>query len=155
MSMDFEFYAAKGNAFVRLVADELDAPRARSGRVIRSVLHALRNRLTHEESFHLLAQLPMVLKGVYVDGWKFDKDGSRITHVNDFLDEVMKEDDEMAAYDFGDYENEKLAVAAVFRVLSCFITEREMENILNILPAELHQFIKESIFYKEISVVAI
>lgn len=155
MSLDFEFYAAKGNAFVRLVADELDAPRARSGRVIRSVLHALRNRLTHEESFRLLAQLPMVLKGVYVDGWKFDKDGSRISHVNDFLEEVLKEDDELAAYDFGDYENGKLAVAAVFRVLSCFITERAMENILNILPIALHQFIKESIYYKETSIAAI
>jgi uncharacterized protein (DUF2267 family) len=155
MLLDFEFYAAKGNAFVRLVADELDAPRARSGRVIRSVLHALRNRLTHEESFRLLAQLPLVLKGVYVDGWNFNKDNNPISHINDFLHEVMKVDGELAACDFGDYENEQSAVAAVFRVLSCFISEQEMENVLNVLPVELHTFIKDSIVYKETRVLAI
>ena len=155
MLPDFEFYAAKGNAFVRLVADELDAPRARSGRVIRSVLHALRNCLSHEESFRLLAQLPLVLKGVYVDGWHFDKDNTPVGHLNDFLAEVMKEDKELAAYDFGDYENEKIAVASVFRVLSCFITEAEMEHVLGILPSELHAFIKESIVYKERNVLAV
>jgi len=52
------------------------------------VFHALRNWLSHEESFQLLAQLPMALKGVYVDGWKFDKAFNRLSHINDFLDEV-------------------------------------------------------------------
>ena len=88
MSLDFEKYAAKGNEFVRLVADELEVSREKAGRIIRSVFHALRNRLTHEESFQLMAQLPMVLKGVYVDGWHFDKDLDRIRHINDFLDEI-------------------------------------------------------------------
>ena len=52
------------------------------------MFHALRNWLSHEESFQLLAQLPMALKGVYVDGWKFDKAFNRLSHINDFLDEV-------------------------------------------------------------------
>jgi uncharacterized protein (DUF2267 family) len=155
MSLDFEFYAAKGNAFVRLIADELDAPRARSGRVIRSVLHALRNRLTHEESFILLEQLPMVLKGLYVDGWDYNKATRPITHINDFLDEVMKEDDELAPYDFGDHENETAAVASFFRVLSCFVSEQQLRNIMHVLPAPVNQFIRDSMVYKETIILAV
>ena len=155
MLLDFEFYAAKGNAFVRLVADELDAPRARSGRVIRSVLHALRNRLTHEASFHLLAQLPIVLKGLYVDGWDYYRENPPISDLSDFLTEVMKEDDDLAAYDFGDYENEMAAVASVFRVLCCFISEKEMHHVLQLLPLPLTAFVKDSIRYQETATLAI
>lgn len=55
-----------------------------AARIIRSVLHALRNRLSHQESFQLIAQLPMALKAVYVDGWKIKKEFQRISHLNEF-----------------------------------------------------------------------
>ena len=78
MSIDFEKYAIKGNEFVSLITNALSVPKERAGRIIRAVFHSIRNRLTHEESFQLLAQLPMSLKGVYVDGWKFNKDLKRM-----------------------------------------------------------------------------
>ena len=99
MSLDFEKNVVKGNEFVRLVAEELKYL-DKAGITVRVVFQALRNRLSHEESFQLLAQLPMSLKGVYVDGWRFDKNFSRISHVNDFLDEVRQEDGGLAEYDF-------------------------------------------------------
>ena len=37
---------------------------------LRSVLHALRDRLSREEAVHLGAQLPMLVRGFYYDGWK-------------------------------------------------------------------------------------
>ena len=145
MSLDFEKYTVKGNEFVRLVADELTIPPDKAGRIIRTVFHALRNRLSHEESFQLLAQLPMVLKGVYVDGWKFDKDFTRIHHVDDFLDEVRKEDNKLAGYDFGNNERAKKAVAAVFKAMNYFISEGEFNDVMAVLPAEMKDFIKRSI----------
>jgi uncharacterized protein (DUF2267 family) len=36
---------------------------------LRSVLHALRDRLSIEEGVHFSAQLPLLIKGVYFDGW--------------------------------------------------------------------------------------
>ena len=145
MSLDFEKYAAKGNEFVRLVADELEVSREKAGRIIRAVFHALRNRLTHEESFQLMAQLPMVLKGVYADGWHFDKDLKRIKHINDFLDEVRTEDGGQAVYDFGDNTKASAAVACVFKALNYFVSEGEMNDIMDVMPAELKKYIKESI----------
>lgn len=145
MSLDFEKYVAKGNEFVRLVADDLQIPRDKTGRIIRAVLHALRNRLSHEESFQLLAQLPMVLKGVYVDGWHFDKDFTRISHVDDFLDEVRKEDGGLAGFDFGNNKKAAKAVSAVFKAMNYFISEGEMNDITDVLPVELKDFIRESL----------
>jgi uncharacterized protein (DUF2267 family) len=145
MSLDFEKYALKGTEFVKLVAGDLNVPRDKAGRIIRSVFHALRNRLTHEESFQLLAQLPMALKGVYADGWWFEKDYKRISHVNDFLDEVREEDGGLAGYDFGNNKKAKVAVAAVFKALNYFVSEGEMNDIISIMPAELKDFIKETL----------
>jgi uncharacterized protein (DUF2267 family) len=150
MSLDFEKYAAKGNEFVNLVAEELQQPRDKAGRVVRAVFHALRNRLTHEESFQLMAQLPVALKGVYVDGWKFNKGFNRIRHLNDFLDEVRREDGGLAGFDFGNDSMAEMTVASVFKVLSYFVSEEEMNDVRAVMPAELKEFIKESIAGKNV-----
>jgi len=127
------------------VAEDLKVPREKAGRVIRAVLHALRNRLTHEESFQLIAQLPMALKGVYVDGWWFEKDFNRISHVDDFLDEVREEDSGLAGYDFGNNKRARAAVAAVFKAMNYFVSEGEMNDIIAVIPQELKMLIKKSI----------
>ncbi len=150
MSFNFEKYASKGNEFVNSIAEDLNVPKEKSGRIIRAVFHALRNRISHEESFQLLAQLPMALKGAYVDGWKFNKDFSRITHVIDFLDEIRKEDGELAGYDFGNDAKAKHAVVTVFKALGRFVSEGEMEDIIAALPKELKVLIKKDIIGNKI-----
>jgi uncharacterized protein (DUF2267 family) len=145
MALDFEKYASKGNEFVKLVAEDLVVPREKAGRIIRAVLHSLRNRISHEESFQLLAQLPMALKGVYVDGWKFEKDFNRISRMDDFLDEVRREDGGLAGYDLGNDTKAKIAVAAVFKAMHYFVSEGELNDIISVMPAELKSFIRKSI----------
>ena len=94
MGLRFDDYATKGKAFVAEVARELKTDDTdRAGRMLRCVLRALRNRLTVEESFQFLSQLPMAIKAVYVDGWKVRMNPSKIKHIEDFRTEVMKEDD--------------------------------------------------------------
>jgi uncharacterized protein (DUF2267 family) len=39
-------------------------------RALRSVLHVLRNRLTPEQAVHLGAQLPLLVRGIFYDGWR-------------------------------------------------------------------------------------
>jgi uncharacterized protein (DUF2267 family) len=150
MPIDFENYALKGNEFVALVSDDLSVTKVRAGRIIRAVFHSLRNRLTHEESFNLLAQLPISLKGVYVDGWNFSKDYNKLSHLNDFLDEVRWEDGGLDGYDFGDSSATKKAVSAVFNALKYFISEGEIQDIIDILPSEVKTFIKDCLFGTEV-----
>ncbi|MDX1646756.1 MAG: DUF2267 domain-containing protein [Longimicrobiales bacterium] len=37
---------------------------------LRAVLHALRDRMTVEEATHFAAQLPMMVRGFYYEGWR-------------------------------------------------------------------------------------
>ena len=87
----------------------------------------------------------MALKGVYVDGWKFDKAFNRVSHINDFLDEVRQEDGGPAEYDFSNNSKAGVAVASVFKALNYFVLEGEMNDVIGVIPTEWKQFIKESI----------
>lgn len=145
MTLDFDKYAAIGNKVVRILADDLQTSRDKAGRILTAVLHVLRQRLTIEESFQLMAQLPMVLKAVYVDGWNYNKPFQRIHRVDEFLDEIRKEDGKNAGYDFGNNEEAKKVVIAVFRVLFLFVSEGEINDMVAVLPSALKELVKEAV----------
>lgn len=144
MVIDFENYATKGNEFIRLVALELEVPRDMAGRITRSVLHALRNRLSIEESLHFMAQLPMAVKSLYVDGWRVTSNFSRIRGLHDFLNEIRKEDGSLSGYDFGNDARAEKAAAAVFRAVGYFVSEGEIDDLSKTLPNDIGVFVKIS-----------
>ena len=146
MVLDFENYATKGNEFIRLVALELEVPRDMAGRITRSVLRALRNRLSVEESLHFIAQLPMAIKSVYVDGWCVTTNFSRVRGVHDFLNEIRKEDGNMSGYDFGNDTRAEKAAAAVFKAVGFFVSEGEIDDLSKMLPNDIGIFVKVSAF---------
>lgn len=143
MVLDFEKYATKGNEFVRLVAMELEVPRDTAGRITRAVLHALRNRITNQESFQLMAQLPMAIKSVYVDGWTFSREQVRMRHVAELLDEVRLQDGKSSGYDFGNNTKAIKAVRAVFNSLAAFVSPGELKDLLGTLPHEIRDVFGE------------
>lgn len=102
-----------------------------AGRALRAVLHALRDRLTVEETAQLAAQLPTLIRGIYYEGWK--PGGTRhLAHdIDAFLEHVAVEG-RMA----GETEASH-AVAAVARVLHRHVSEGELDDVLAILPAKL------------------
>ncbi|MBI3756807.1 MAG: DUF2267 domain-containing protein [Deltaproteobacteria bacterium] len=105
--------------------------RQRAYLALRSVLHALRDRLTMEEALDLGAQLPMLVRGFYYEGWKPADTPRKERHKEDFLGHVK--------HDFRNDEhmNAEQIVRAVFRVLVRHISKGEIKDIQLILPAEL------------------
>lgn len=137
--MNFEKHAAKGNEFLNRLAWHLNEPqnKDRAGRILRSVLRALRNRLTLEESIQLMAQLPMVVKGLYVDGWAPHKPHSKIKTVEELAWEVVREDGNSAKGDFGDAEAALSAIEAVMKTMADYVSPGELHNIVAILPEDM------------------
>ena len=143
MVIDFEKYALKGNEFIRFVALELEVPRDKAARIVRAVLHALRDRLPYEESFQLMAQLPMAIKGLYVDGWTYRTSLLRIRHLDEFLEAIRQADEKLSAYDFGNNRQALRAVQVVFSALYEYVSPGEMNDILALLPHTIRELVKQ------------
>ena len=142
MAIDFAKYAAGGNSLLQRLDQQLGhVGTEHAGRVLRAVLHALRNRLTIEESIHFIAQLPMAVKGIYVDGWKLARPDRAIRDADDFAQEVIREGGRTAWRDFASAAEAGKAAAVVFHVLSDHISAGEWEDIKAILPAALRTLV--------------
>lgn len=98
---------------------------------LRAVLHTLRNRLTVEEAAQLAAQLPMLVRGFYFEGWDPTGKPVRERHQEEFLSHVknyFKNDERVIP---------EQVVRAVFRLLGRHISKGEVEDIKHTLPAEV------------------
>jgi uncharacterized protein (DUF2267 family) len=67
-----------------------ESDRHEAYRQLRSVLHALRDRLPVTESAQLAAQLPLLLRGVYYEGWRPSETPTN-WGAREFLDRVAAE----------------------------------------------------------------
>lgn len=100
---------------------------------LRAVLHALRDRLTVEEAVQLGAQLPMLIRGLYYEGWTLKGKPHKERHEEDFLDHVKKAFKNDAAVDAGE------VARAVFKILTWHTSRGEIEDIKHILPKPLKE----------------
>lgn len=125
--------AEGAHVWYRDVAHELQTEDLKyAGRVLRTVLHALRDRLTVEETAQLAAQLPTLIRGIYYEQWRPAASRRRLAHdVEEFLDHVAH-DGQLAGRTEASH-----AVAAVAHVLHHHISAGEMKDVLAILPANL------------------
>ncbi len=118
------------NIWLRDLMDELDwDDRQRAYQALRAVLHTLRDRLPTAEVLHLGAQMPMLVRGFYFEGWRIKETPSRERSVEQFLDHVS----EGCACEC-DGEAEEI-VEAVFAILSERVSEGEIEDVKLALPA--------------------
>lgn len=144
MTDHFEQYAEKGNAFLKRLAQALGNPgdRAHAFRVTVAVLHTLRDRIQTEESLHLISQLPMALKGLYVDGWKINSEVTRLTTTRQFLDAVRSNCGETAGRDFGDDLQATNTISAFFAILGEYVDQGELKDLRAQLPMEIASLVQ-------------
>jgi len=70
MALNFNQFAVEANTFLKTYTKKLNTTDTeKAGRILSSILHGLRDVISMEESLNLIAQFPMFLKAVYVNGW--------------------------------------------------------------------------------------
>lgn len=101
---------------------------------LRAVLHAVRDRLTVEEATHLAAQLPMLVRGFYYEGWRPalapNKDEKTI---EEFLEAVRESLGDLYTPDSDLSET----TSAVLHLLTDRISEGQVRHVRDQMPADL------------------
>jgi uncharacterized protein (DUF2267 family) len=100
---------------------------------LRSTLHALRDRLGPESAVHLAAQLPMLVRGLYFEGWHMAGTPTKERTRADFLEHVRSELPRGSAID------PNLAARAVFEVLVEKLDRGQIDKVIDRMPAELRE----------------
>jgi uncharacterized protein (DUF2267 family) len=100
---------------------------------LRSVLQTLRDRLSVTEAAQLSAQLPLLIRGVFFEGWHPADKPLRERHWDQFVAHVS----ESFALDTDVDPTEITRV--VLRVLCRHVAEGEAESLRRVLPAQIRE----------------
>lgn len=103
-----------------------------------AVLHALRDSLPQEESASLADQLPLVIRGVYYEGWEPASTPQQHGHPEAFLRRIETE------ASMSSQEEAALATRATMGVLGYDIDEGEMEGVLAVLPPPIRSLVEDA-----------
>jgi uncharacterized protein (DUF2267 family) len=101
---------------------------------LRAALHALRDRIPVAEAAHLGAQLPLLIRGLYYEGWRPAGEPWKERHREPFLCRVEQE---MRAY--AEQKRPEAVVRALFRLLGRHVSEGEVAEVKQLLPAEIRE----------------
>ncbi|MGH3376198.1 MAG: DUF2267 domain-containing protein [Actinoallomurus sp.] len=129
----FDTTVDKTNRILKMIEDAYGWPKERrkqSYTALRAVLHALRDRLTVDETADFAAQLPMLVRGIYYDGWNPSKVPKKM-HRDDFLEQIRNE---------VPYQVEGGVaglVTTVAQALRLYVTDGEWEDVKAGMPKDL------------------
>jgi uncharacterized protein (DUF2267 family) len=100
-------------------------------RAMRVVLAALRDRLPVTEAAHLASQLPMLLRGMFYDGWQpLRNTETKKRSKKEFLELVNSQFSE-------DYDaDDERIVRACFRTLTHHVSAGEIKDVQRVMPDE-------------------
>ena len=128
----FDTTVHKTHAWLHDIMQELGwEERHKAYLALRTTLHALRDRLSVEETAQLGAQLPMLIRGLYYEGWNPTGKPEKIRHKTAFLAPIRD-------HFRDDWQVDPEEVArAVLKVLTQHVSEGEIADIKHCLPTEL------------------
>lgn len=101
--------------------------------LLRATLHTLRDWLTVDEAADLAAQLPVLIRGIYYEGWDPSATPMRPRTREAFFERLTER------YAAGPFPNPPGAASAVFAVLKKHVSEGEIRQVRYALPRELQE----------------
>ncbi len=120
------------NVWINEVMEELGClDRHRAYVALRAVLHALRDRLSVDQAAALGAQLPMLVRGFYFEGWHPGGKPIKERHKNEFLAHVQ------AAFSGDPRMDSEDMTRAVLRVVARHVSPGEVGHVKDTLPVEI------------------
>lgn len=127
--MIFEKTLNKTNQWLQLIAREIGSDDERAYLALRTVLHAVRDHLPVNEAIQLGAELPMLVRGFYFEGWNPGIRPIREKKKSEFIHDYFKN----YFPDESDNEIEGM-IRGVLQVVAHKISEGESNDVRSSLP---------------------
>lgn len=120
------------HSWLKEIMDEADIDdRQAAYRALRLTFHAIRDRLPVDAAAHLSAQLPLLLRGIFFEGWRPASTLGHVRSVEDFLEPIDEGFNDSAILDG------ETAARAVIAVMARRISEGEIRHVQSALPRSL------------------
>jgi uncharacterized protein (DUF2267 family) len=130
---NFTQAAQQAQSWVNELADDLDWDERRSYRLLRCVLHALRDWLPPAEVVDLSAQLPVLIRGIYFEGWEPQQSQVWDRSKDRFIERI---EDTFGADWLDDPER---AVVAAFRLIDRHVSRGQIEDVRSSMKKALRK----------------
>jgi len=111
--------------------------RNQSYAALRIVLHTLRDRLPVHQAVHFASQLPMLIKGIYYDGWDIDAVPKRMDK-EEFLQTIQQQ----FQFSLGENATIQDLVKIVLTVVMNRISKGEVQDIKANVPQDIASLIE-------------
>ena len=124
----------KSEEWMHDIQCQLGTPNAESVyRATRGTLHALRDQLIPTEATDLAAQLPMLLRGLFFEGYRLTNAPDRIRSCDQFLQRIACE------LQPGADPGPQQAACAVFKAIEHHVSRGEVKDVRNMLPESIRK----------------
>lgn len=138
MSMNFEDYQKDAKTWLHQLCDYLGIDdEQKAARIFKAVLHAIRDRIPSGEAVHLAAQLPIIWKGIYFDGFTLHNNPVRIRNEEQWLEFIRSKDAFAEQADFPTLDHVYYAFQDVMNFLRDHISEGQYNQIAQAIHSEI------------------
>lgn len=141
-NLNFETFAQEAHEYINELAQQFGHPeeKARTLIVWRSVMHTLRDRIHYGESFQVFAPLPMILKGIYVENWKYTekppKDYETVEEMKQEVKNFQKQYGEQE-FDWGKPTEEIISIT--LKSLDRFLQGDQLSHVKDQMPKDVQR----------------
>jgi uncharacterized protein (DUF2267 family) len=119
------------NIWLKEIGEQIGPDRHRCYQALRAVLFTLRDRLTPDEAAHLASQLPMLVRGIYYEGYRPAGKPDRIRSRDKFLQRIGEHLEQTRPLGADD------AARAVFKILDHYLDPGEIAEVKQSLPQDI------------------
>ena len=143
-NLSFEKFAKDAHEYVNYLAQELGHPEEKERVLIiwRAVMHTVRDRIHLGESFQLMAPLPMIFKGIYVENWKYsDKPPKDFDSIEEMKQEVKAVQAQYGEEDFPWKKPTEEIISITIDSLKRYMDEAQLQHLRDQMPKEVQQLI--------------
>lgn len=142
-TVKFDKFAQEGNQFIHELSDELGHPEDQQQVLIalRAVLHSIRDRITISESFDVISQLPMMLKALYVEQWKYQEKPNKFDSIEDFKNDIKTRQEKYGETRFDWSLSTEDIIGRIIGKLGKYLDKGQLKHIEEQMPQEIKSLI--------------